>query len=99
MAIMILFLALTVAFVIGTIIYLNYKKKNVNTKIKQSSPIEAQEKGKKTSKQVVITIIIRCRLFEPNYNIKKNLILRCTHDNRNYKFSKRKFMIFFYKKF
>ena len=57
MAIMILFLVLTVAFVIGTIIYLNYKKKNVNTKIKQSSPIEAQEKGKKASKKQLADLL------------------------------------------
>ena len=57
MAIMILFLVLTVAFVIGTIIYLNYTKKNVNTKIKQSSPIEAQEKGKKASKKQLADLL------------------------------------------
>lgn len=57
MAIMILFLVLTVAFVIGTIIYLNYKKKNVNTKIKQSSHIQAQEKGKKATKKQLADLL------------------------------------------
>ena len=50
MVLMIVFLVLTLAFIIGTIIYLNYKKKNVNSKIKQSSPIENQQKGKKRTK-------------------------------------------------
>ena len=66
MAIMILFLVLTVAFVIGTIIYLNYKKKNVNTKIKQSSPIQAQEKGKKSTKKQLTDLL--------EFKIKDNMI-------------------------
>lgn len=66
MAIMILFLVLTVAFVIGTIIYLNYKKKNVNTKIKQSSPIQAQEKGKKATKKQLTDLL--------EFKIKDNMI-------------------------
>lgn len=55
MAIMILFLALTIVFIIGTIIYLNYKKKNVKTK---QNPInETQEKGKKKSKKQLANIL------------------------------------------
>lgn len=53
MVIMIIFLLLSVAFVIGTAIYLNNKKKNVNINIKQSSNIQPKEKGnKKTKKQL-----------------------------------------------
>ena len=66
MAIMILFLVLTLAFVIGTIIYLNYKKKNVNTKIKQSSPIQTQEKGKKATKKQLADLL--------EFKIKDNMI-------------------------
>ena len=51
MVLMILFLVLTLVFIIGTAIYLNYKKKNINSKIKQSSPIEDQPKGKKKTKK------------------------------------------------
>lgn len=66
MAIMILFLVLTVAFVIGTIIYLNYKKKNVNTKIKQSSTNQTQEKGKKATKKQLADLL--------EFKIKDNMI-------------------------
>ena len=47
MVIMIIFLVLSVALVIGTAIYLNSNKKNINNNIKQSSPKEIKEKGKK----------------------------------------------------
>ena len=47
MVIMIIFLILSVAFVIGTAIYLNTKKKNINNNIKQSSNTQAKEKGHK----------------------------------------------------
>jgi len=58
MVIMIIFLILTVVFIIGTIIYLNYKKRHVNSKIKQSShTTEAQEKGKKKSKKQLADLL------------------------------------------
>lgn len=58
MAIMILFLILTVAFVVGTAIYLNYKKKNINTKIKQpGSPIDSKSKGQKKSKKQLADLL------------------------------------------
>lgn len=57
MILMIVFLVLTIAFIIGTVIYLNYKKKNVNSKIKQSSPIENQPKGKKKTKKQLEDIL------------------------------------------
>lgn len=63
MAIMILFLILTVSFVVGTAIYLNYKKKNINTKIKQpGSPIYSKGKGlKKSKKQLADLLEIRIK--------------------------------------
>ena len=64
MALMILFLTLTVAFIIGTVIYLNYKKKNVN--VKQISPVNMQEKGKKTSKKELSDLL--------EFKIKDNII-------------------------
>ena len=47
MVVMIIFLVLTIIFVIGTVFYLNYKKNNVNKSIKQSSNNNLKEKGKK----------------------------------------------------
>lgn len=53
MVIMIIFLILSALFVIGTAIYLNNKKKNINNNIKQSSNTQPKEKGhKKTKKQL-----------------------------------------------
>ena len=40
MIIMIIFLILTVVFIIGTVIYLNRKKNNVNNDIKQTTKTE-----------------------------------------------------------
>ena len=56
MVIMIIFLVLSIAFVIGTAIYLNNKKKNVNNNIKQSSNT-VQEKGHKKSKKQLSDIL------------------------------------------
>lgn len=56
MVIMIIFLVLSVAFVIGTAIYLNNKKKNINNNIKQSSNT-VQEKGHKKSKKQLSDIL------------------------------------------
>lgn len=64
MALMILFLTLTVAFIVGTVIYLNYKKKNVN--VKQTSPMDLQEKGKKASKKELQDLL--------EFKIKDNII-------------------------
>lgn len=66
MAIMILFLILTVMFIIGTVIYLNYKKKNINSKIKQSSPLELQTKGERKTKKQLTNLL--------EFNIKDNMI-------------------------
>ena len=66
MVLMIVFLVLTIAFIIGTVIYLSYKKKNVNLKIKQSSPIENQLKGKKKTKKQLEDIL--------EFKIKDNMI-------------------------
>lgn len=53
MVIMIIFLVLSIVFVIGTAIYLNNKKKNINNNIKQSSNTQPKEKShKKTKKQL-----------------------------------------------
>ena len=52
MFIMSIFLVLTVVFVIGTAIYLNYKKKNNNSNLKQNDNKEAKEKGKKKSEKL-----------------------------------------------
>ena len=43
MVIMIIFLVLTVLFIIGTVIYLNNKKKNVNTTIATRNAILASD--------------------------------------------------------
>lgn len=57
MVIMIIFLILSVAFVIGTAIYLNTKKKNINNNIKQSSNTQAKEKGHKKAKKQLSDIL------------------------------------------
>ena len=66
MLIMSIFLVLSVAFVIGTGIYLNYKKKNVNRDIKQISNTNIKEKSKKKNKKQLADI------FE--FKIKDNII-------------------------
>jgi hypothetical protein len=63
---MIIFLVLSVAFVIGTAIYLNYKKKNINSNIKQKSPTEIKEKGRKKNKKQLANIL--------QFEIKDNII-------------------------
>lgn len=57
MVIMIIFLVLSVTLVIGTAIYLNSKKKNINNNIKQSSPTEIKEKGKKKNRKQLADIL------------------------------------------
>lgn len=57
MIIMIIFLVLTVLFIIGTVIYLNNKKKNINRDIKQKSNVEVKEKKKKKSKKQLSDIL------------------------------------------
>lgn len=51
MIIMIIFLLLSVALVIGTAIYLNYKKKNINRNVKQNSTKEKNERTHKKAKK------------------------------------------------
>lgn len=51
MKIMIIFLVLSVAFAIGTAIYLNNKKKTVNDDLMQTNKTTTKEKGKKKSKK------------------------------------------------
>jgi uncharacterized membrane protein YraQ (UPF0718 family) len=66
MVLMIVFLVITIAFIIGTVIYLNYKKKNINSRIKQSSSIENHPKGKKKTKKQLEDIL--------EFKIKDNMI-------------------------
>ena len=54
MIIMIIFLVLTVLFIIGTVIYLNNKKKNINRDIKQK---EVKEKKQKKNKKQLSDIL------------------------------------------
>lgn len=56
MIIMFIFLFLTVAFVIGTAVYLNRKKKTVNTNLKQDSKNDTKEKSKKGHKKQLADI-------------------------------------------
>ena len=51
MIIMIIFLLLSVALVIGTAIYLNYKKKNINRNVKQHTTKEKIERTHKKAKK------------------------------------------------
>lgn len=51
MKLMIIFLILSIALVIGTAIYLNNKRKNLNNNMKQTPKSETKEKGKKASKK------------------------------------------------
>lgn len=56
MVIMFVFLFLTIVFVIGTAVYLNHKKKNINTNVKQDSKNNTKEKGKKSNKKQLANI-------------------------------------------
>lgn len=51
MVIMIIFLVLSIIFVIATAFYLNYKKKNINRDIKQTANQNTKEKNNKKSKK------------------------------------------------
>ena len=66
MVIMIIFLILSVVFVIGTGIYLNHKRKNVNRDIKQISNDGIKEKGEKKKKKQLVDIF--------DFKIKDNII-------------------------
>lgn len=66
MVIMLIFLFLTIALVIATAFYLNYKKKNVNVFNKQSNNLLTKEKGKKKSKKQLSDIL--------QFKIKDNII-------------------------
>lgn len=52
MIIMIIFLILSIVFVIGTALYLNHKKKNINNTIKQETNKSTNKKGKRNKKQL-----------------------------------------------
>lgn len=51
MVIMIIFLVLSIIFVIATAFYLNYKKKNINRDIKQTANQNTKEKSNRKSKK------------------------------------------------
>ncbi len=57
MLIMCIFLVLTVVFVIGTVIYLNRKKSNINRDINQATKAKEKDKGKKKSKKQLADIL------------------------------------------
>ena len=57
MVIMIIFLLSSILLVIGTIIYLNYKRKNINNNIKQINNKETKEKVKRKSKKQLSDIL------------------------------------------
>ena len=57
MLIMSIFLVLTVIFIIGTAIYLNYKKKNINNNLKQATNKDVKEKGKNKSRKQLAEIL------------------------------------------
>ncbi len=56
MIIMFVFLALTIVFIIGTVIYLNRKKTNINKNIKQESSSKTKEKSNKKNKKQLADI-------------------------------------------
>lgn len=56
MIIMVVFLALSILLIIGTVIYLNYKKKYINKNIKQNSPQNNYPKNKSRSKKKLSNI-------------------------------------------
>lgn len=56
MIIMFIFLFLTVAFVIGTAVYLNHKKKAVNSNIKQDLKNDTKERRKKSQRKQLADI-------------------------------------------
>ena len=57
MVIMIIFLVLSIILVIGTAIYLNNKKKNVNRNIKQNPNQQTKEKSNKKAKKQLADIL------------------------------------------
>lgn len=66
MIIMSIFLILTVILIIGTAIYLNYKKKNINHNLKQSINQETKEKTRKKNRKQLSNIL--------NLKVKDNII-------------------------
>lgn len=66
MIVMIIFLILSVIFVIGTAIYLNHKKRNINNTIKQASNNVVKERRKNRSNKQIANIL--------NIKIKNNII-------------------------
>lgn len=62
MVVMLTFLILSIGMVIGTVIYLNNKKKNINKNIKQTVNTQTTVKGKrKTKKQLADILQIRIK--------------------------------------
>lgn len=57
MVVMVIFLVLSVALVIGTAIYLNYKKKHINRNVTQISNQSTNEKGNKKTKKQLANIL------------------------------------------
>ena len=57
MIVMIIFLVLTVVFIVGTAIYLNYNKNAVNNSIKQTTKTDTNEKGSKKNKKQLSNIL------------------------------------------
>ena len=66
MVIMLIFLLLTIAFVIGTSVYLNHNKKTVNINNKQNSKNNTKQKNKKSNKKQLADIF--------DFKIKDNII-------------------------
>lgn len=57
MVIMIIFLVLSMLFLIGTVIYVNYKKKNINKAIKLDSNAENKQKKNRNNKNQLADIL------------------------------------------
>ena len=57
MIVRIIFLVLTVVFIVGTAIYLNYNKNAVNNSIKQTTKTDTNEKGSKKNKKQLSNIL------------------------------------------
>lgn len=61
MVIMIIFLILTIVFVIGTVIYLNYKNRNIGINIKQNSDKQNNKKTRNNKKRLLDILQIKIK--------------------------------------
>lgn len=61
MVIMIIFLILTIVFVIGTVIYLNYKNRNIGINIKQNSDKQNNKKTRNNKKKLLDILQIKIK--------------------------------------